>query len=422
MTQRYDLTLVGHGLVAMAMALHLQSSPYRILWLRPNTPEPSRVDRLYALQPRSQRLLESLGCWDALRQHTRPYHHMTLHHVSPPARLSLDASDVPTDHLGYFLRESTLHDILWTQCQSLPYDTAPPPEQAQPHTKGWHLTTQDAEYSSDLVLLACGAHGPTLERFGLSPECTPYHQHAWVGWIETQQPLTHPQQWFHGEHTLGLLPDQGKRSAFVWSLPLERAQALHQAPPEEAYRALQVASQGTLGSGALINPTPSSIQMAPTQMAPIQMEPTQLFPLRQQQLRDPWPHRLIPLGDTAHAVHPMAGLGLNLGFWDVQAAYDALHNPELACWRALDFHDPVVQHYQATHQLNQRFVTQGIHTLQRLFHHPKLGTLRAFGLRALAHSPPIKRLLIQWATGDDPIPSWGHALFARLSTAKRASS
>src|SRR4029079_18093954 len=48
------------------------------------------------------------------------------------------------------------------------------------------------------------------------------------------------------------------------------------------------------------------------------------FPLQSLRLPTSIAHRMALVGDAAHGVHPLAGQGVNLGFWDAQALANVL--------------------------------------------------------------------------------------------------
>jgi 2-polyprenyl-6-methoxyphenol hydroxylase-like FAD-dependent oxidoreductase len=120
------------------------------------------------------------------------------------------------------------------------------------------------------------------------------------------------------------------------------------------------------------------------------------FPLRLQYCRDTVQPRIALVGDAAHAVHPLAGQGLNLGLRDVRglAAVLAGRGAERDCGSL-----PLLRRHERARRedvLAMMAVTDG---LQRLFSSrlPGVGALRNLGLSLTGQLPLIRRALAQHA-------------------------
>ena len=109
--------------------------------------------------------------------------------------------------------------------------------------------------------------------------------------------------------------------------------------------------------------------------------------------------RLALVGDAAHAIHPIAGQGLNMGLRDVAALAEILVDTRRL---GLDIGAaPVLQRYQRWRRFDNTllmFVTDG---LNRLFSNDlaPLRLARDLGLAAVNATPPLKRLFMRHAMG-----------------------
>ncbi len=110
-------------------------------------------------------------------------------------------------------------------------------------------------------------------------------------------------------------------------------------------------------------------------------------------------HRLALVGDAAHAIHPIAGQGLNMGLRDVAALAEVL----------VDAHrlglDPgtadVLARYQRWRRLDNLLLVAATDGLNRLFSNDSapLRLVRDLGLAAVHRAPPLKRFFMRHAMG-----------------------
>ena len=151
-----------------------------------------------------------------------------------------------------------------------------------------------------LLIAADGAASPIRQRLGIGTRDRDYGQRAIVAHVGTER--SHEAtawQRFQPGGPLAFLPLADGRSSIVWSLPNDDATRLL-ALDESAFRAeLGCAFDFRLGTI-----TSTTARLA--------------FPLRLRLAERYVVGRCVLIGDAAHAVHPLAGQGLNLGLRDVR--------------------------------------------------------------------------------------------------------
>ena len=118
--------------------------------------------------------------------------------------------------------------------------------------------------------------------------------------------------------------------------------------------------------------------------------------------------RLVLAGDAAHAIHPVAGQGLNLGFRDAIALSDLLIE---ASHRGEDPGAPaLLARYQRLRRPDNLLMLAATDALDRLFSndHPLLRMARDVGIAAVHRAPPLKRLFMRQAMGLAPGSGGAH--------------
>ena len=169
------------------------------------------------------------------------------------------------------------------------------------------LTLADGASLRAAVAVAADGKGSRLrEAAGIGVTGWSYGQMGVVGTVLLATPhhgVAH--ELFMPPSALAVLPLTGQRASLVWVEPTARGEALLAASDEAFEAHLNRRLGETLGPATLIGPRfgyPLGLQIAERMTAP----------------------RLALVGDAAHAIHPIAGQGLNLGLKDVAALAEVL--------------------------------------------------------------------------------------------------
>ena len=134
--------------------------------------------------------------------------------------------------------------------------------------------------------------------------------------MRTERPHEHTAwQRFLPAGPLAFLPLADGRSSIVWTTKPAHAAQLVACPPEEAAGEIAAAIDQVLGSVDVAGPRGA-------------------FPLRLTYARSYCRERFVLVGDAAHAVHPLAGQGVNLGFLDCAALIEVLAEEVAAAGRS----------------------------------------------------------------------------------------
>ena len=110
-------------------------------------------------------------------------------------------------------------------------------------------------------------------------------------------------------------------------------------------------------------------------------------------------NRIVLIGDAAHTVHPLAGLGANQGLLDAAVLAEILIASRE---KKSDIGDPsILRRYQQRLQVDNGITLQTLNGLHKLFGSDNLMlmNLRGFGLNFTNQFIPLKRALVRKATG-----------------------
>jgi ubiquinone biosynthesis UbiH/UbiF/VisC/COQ6 family hydroxylase len=260
------------------------------------------------------------------------------------------------------------------------------------------VETVTSPVDARLTVVCEGKHSRTREEFGVEFTTIPYHQTAVATRLHCERP--HGQaarQWFSAAgDILAFLPlggPEGHEVAVVWSLPVSQVEGVKALDDAGLAMALESASQGMLGKLTVC---------AERAAWPLQQSVARQWcgPLPGSTTQDSAQARSWVLaGDSAHAVHPLAGQGLNLGMADI-AALARLLTSEDARWRRLsDLR--LLRRYERERKARLAPIGLAMDSIQQLFTRPEtpLQSLRNWGMRGFESSGPLKTWVTRQAMG-----------------------
>jgi len=385
-----DVAVVGGGMVGATAALALARAGFATALLEARAPQPwnaaDEVDlRVVGLAPSSIDLLNELGVWTSIREaRSGPYAHMHVWDGESGAAIDFDAVDEGRDLLGHIVENNLVQWTLWQALEAAGVRRLCPAEVRgiEPREDRVTLALADGEsLSARLVVAADGAASPLRGMLGIATRDRDYAQRAVVAHVGTER--VHGQtawQRFLPSGPLALLPLADGRSSIVWSLPEDKAQRVLALDDADFMRELGVASDFRLGR--IVSTTRRAA-----------------FPLKLRLAESYQAGRCVLLGDAAHAVHPLAGQGVNLGLRDVVELRDVLAAARDA---GRDFTAPhVLRRYARRRRSADTLDARGFDALARIYawQAPPLVAARGLGVRLLDRLAPLKRQLARHAAG-----------------------
>ncbi|MHB1283815.1 MAG: FAD-dependent oxidoreductase [Metallibacterium scheffleri] len=387
-----DIIVVGAGMVGASAALALAQQGYAVQLLdaaaAPTAPGAELDLRVVALAPSSARLLAALGVWPlAGRERVAAYRAMHVWDAASGAAFDFDAGLLDAQCLGWIVENRLLQWTLW-QALGRAGVTLRSATQAVGHVAEADSARLDladgTQLRARLLLAVDGRESPLRQAAGIGVRGRDYGQRAVVAHLRSARPHADTAwQRFLPDGPLALLPLADGRVSLVWSLPEAEAARVLALDAGEFAHAVGVASDFRLG--------------------PLQLDSARAaFALRLALAERFAAPRLALLGDAAHAVHPLAGQGVNLGLRDVQELCDLLASARRAG------RDPGAATLLARYARRRRSAdwldAHAFDALARAFalRATPAVAARGLGMHALQALPALKRTLAQHAAGWPP--------------------
>ena len=394
MKDKYDILIIGGGMVGASLACALGKSGLRIGIVEavpiktPSQPGDNGA-RTVALAYGSKRIFDGMGVWSEIQQ--RGAAPIKRIHISDRGRFGftrLDARDAGIEALGYVVENRVLGTVLYEAMQGLKNvrlfcpaameAVAFKPDAAVVTVKcNGAVSTMTAR----LVVAADGADSAVRAAVGIKAQRVDYGQTAIVTTVVTEKPHGNTAyERFTETGPLALLPMDATRCAVVWSTRPQEVDSILSWDDAEFLRRLQERFGDRLGAFR-------------------EAGKRQAYPLFLTRVKEHVRPRLALIGNAAHTVHPVAGQGFNLGLRDVAALSEVLVEAARA---GRDVGDAqVLQRYADWRRRDNRVVAGFTGGLIRIFSNtfPPLAVARNLGLITVDLAPPVKRYLVRITSG-----------------------
>jgi 2-octaprenyl-6-methoxyphenol hydroxylase len=388
---RADVIIFGGGLVGLALASALDSSGVSAIVVDPADPAP-RSDaafdgRTSAVSSSSMRMIQTIGVADHLKEPGCPIWRIAVADGLKPGGLHFDPDD--NEPLGFMHENRNLREALHARAAAGKNVWLLWKSRVTSVDRGAHgvvVALEDGrKLSAPLLVAADGRNSATREAAGIAIARWKYDHQAIVSVLRHERPHDHvAYEIFYPTGPFALLPMNddkgGHRSAIVWSVPEEDAPGwLSLSDPDFAAEA-RAAMGGFLGKIAMLAPRSA-------------------FPLGFHHAAQIIANRLALVGDAAHAIHPIAGQGLNLGFRDVAALAQVLVEGTRL---GLDLGDSqLLDRYQRWRSLDALSVAFATDTLTRIYGVPgkAASAIRRLGMGVISRISPLRDQLMSEARG-----------------------
>lgn len=369
--------VIGGGSIGLAAAVVCHRAGHQVsvfdpVGFRPVQPTVEMDARVWALGPKSTGFLSDIHAWSPDAR-VCCYRSMRVIDARSDARVTFE--DPRLGHLveGHWVRNQLLKTVEQTpiQCEEQGVARVDP--------QGCVILEDGQTIDSNFVIFAEGRQAKTAQASGFELVDGGYHQRALVGTLNCEQP--HDGEAFqifteHGPLALLPLPDRDgeHRVSLVWSLPTDAADALAQCSTDILAARLGCVSEAARGALRFVS------------------DPVWI-PISQHALKRDALGCLLAIGDTAHGILPLAGLGANLGFADVIALQQALRSHPSAAG------DRLARTVARERCMDHRMVAMVMGLFSDVFRsdQPMIQLGRSMALRTADRHPMIRSLIQELA-------------------------
>lgn len=384
-----QVCVVGGGCVGLTLALGLVKANISVVVIdaaaKQVLPKADYALRVSALSLASQALFESLNVWpEIIAQRAQAYTHMDVRDQDSFGKIAFNSTDLDLPQLGHIVENDIIRYALIKELENhsqatLMFDT---------HYQQIHQSDNDVFITLDsgepiiakLLVAADGANSAIRKQFNLPISFKDYDHNAIVATIKTTEVHNNTaRQIFLPTGPLAFLPLPDEHShSIVWSTSPEHCEQLLAMNNTEFNKAVMAAIDGQCG------------------LCDVQSERA-AFALKMRYAQKWVSGKVVLMGDAAHTIHPLAGLGMNLGLKDAAYLIELLSSQqgEFASERLL-------RDYERTRKLDAQKHIAMMQSLKELFAgaNPFKKLVRGVGLTLVDNLGPLKHLFAKQAIGN----------------------
>lgn len=404
--RHFDIVIAGGGLCGASLACALIGSGKRVLVVESvavnSDLQPAWDERTVALTYSSRNVFSALGLWEQIEAGgAQPIFDIHISNRGWFGQTHLTCGDAGTEALGYVIPVRNLGNVLWHAIErSDEIELQCPASAINVESEGRYCKveiddgSETAAVVAELIVVADGGRSQLAQKLGYVVDATSYDHSAILSMVGVDQPH-HGRAYerFMDDGPLALLPcctDQdacpsGKDAdcfALVWTTRNNEVEHRLSLDDEQFVDLLQMWFGNRAGNFQAASPRKS-------------------YPLSRVRVACPALERSILMGNAAHAVHPVAGQGFNLGLRDVACLVYLILESDLALGSV-----QMAREYVRLRRWDAWAVEKFTHSLIRTFSSsiPPVAWARNAGLTAIEHLPLVKRSLLRRTMGLNVVP------------------
>jgi len=300
-----NIAILGDSLIGLLSALVLSKNKNNIYIFR-NTQEDSgreNIERYFSINLLSKYMFMKSGIWENIESNGIQPYKKIITWSDTGNDVTFNSRSISYDYLGYIIKESSIKEAIEEKLSKLKNITIKSIEEVLYIDKSENnvinlLNKKKLKY--DLLLLADARNFNIFNNLKINRITHDYNQSALVINLKLENSISNKIafQRFADNQIQGLLPISSNEFNLIWSINSSEVDNLFN-------------KDKVLLTKILNNQLSSRIGNI------IQISDRIVFPLSGFHVKSYVYNNIILIGGSAHSVHPLAGLGLNMGIQDI---------------------------------------------------------------------------------------------------------
>ncbi len=404
------IAVIGGGLAGMTQAIALAKAGLDVTVIDHEDPRAfikAEFDgRVSAIAWRSYKFLKKIGVWEKIAPHAEPILDIRVSEFGSKLFLHFDHEEIGNEPFGYIVENRHSRAALYEVARKMNnLHIIAPAKVAKLDIKNARLEVENNHQPStinyQLLIGADGKNSLVRKTAGIGETRKSYKQHAIVCTIEHEKPhmgLAH--EHFIPAGPFAVLPMKGrvgsresrieKKRSRDSRLPTHNSSLVWTEPSDIVKLYMKMDDAEFL----------KQIEKRVKHLGKIKvLEGRWCYPLEVMHADEYAGHNFALVGDAAHAIHPIAGQGVNLGFRDVELLTEKIIGRGKL---GLPINSAtMLEEYERERRLDNMAMIAATDGLTRLFSNNiyPIKLARTLGLGMVQQIPPLKRAFMRYASG-----------------------
>jgi len=381
-----NIIIVGSGIVGMLAAIITSKHNYKVTILDTQKIDAKKpfVERYFAINLLSKYVFMKIGIWDYIKKKGMcPFNKIVAWDATASSLVTFNSKIISYDYLGYILKESEIKKSLLRiidQNKNIIYKRNSKINSITNKSQNCIIYCNKKKLNCDILIAADGRSSKVAEIMKVVNEPEDYEQDAITMNIKLKSNNIHATayQRFNNGDIQGLLPIDKNSYNLIWSTNHSNSEKLFH-----------------LNKSALIKILNDDLSDHIGEI--ISVSKKSKFKLMGIHTSSYTKERVMFIGDAAHTVHPLAGLGLNMGIQDVFLLNLAF---EKFCTEKSKINSDLLNYYERMCRIKNNKTIQIINFLKKFYETNLIPPIAKKSLvNIFNNSIVLKSKAIQEATG-----------------------